>query len=121
VRWFFAVCDVVTAALVLVGVFEGLPARWMPIDLLCCVIAAALVGSAIGTFRKPAVARALCGVVLIAGLALFAMLAISASHLMGIYGPIGKGSALLLLLVAALVIPYLIALPAAQIVWLEKK
>ena len=122
-RWFFAVCDVITALLVLIGVFEGLPSRYMPIDALGSILAAAFVIGAIATVRTfkyaNAIARAACGLVLAIGLALFAVLAISASHLMGIYGPIGRGSALLLLLVAALVVPYLLALPAAQLVWIH--
>jgi len=121
-RWFFAACDAVTAILVLIGVFEGLPTRWLPVDLAGGVVVASLAAAAFFSVKNRArFMRLACGVVLAIGLAVFALLAISASHLAGIYGPIGKGSALILLLVAALVIPYLIALPAAQIVWSRQK
>jgi hypothetical protein len=125
VRLFFGICDLVTAALVLVGVFEGLPSRYMPIDALGSIVAGAFVIGAIASVRSFkhswTIARYACGLILAVGLLLFALLATSASHLMGIYGPIGRGSALLLLLVAALVVPYLLALPAAQLVWIHNQ
>jgi hypothetical protein len=49
---------------------------------------------------------------------LVATLAITASFLSGIYGPVGRGGALILALAAALALPYLIVLPSAQLVWL---
>jgi hypothetical protein len=123
VRFFFAACDLVTALLVLVATFMGLPARWWPIDgsaiLVAVALAAAGVAHALG--RAPIVIRIGCGIVLAVGLVLIAFLSISASHLSGVYGPIGEGGALLMLLVIALAIPYLIALPAAQLVWARKK
>jgi hypothetical protein len=48
-----------------------------------------------------------------------ATLALTASYLSGIYGPVGKGGALILVLVAALALPYLVVLPASQLVWLR--
>lgn len=117
-RWFFAACDVLTAILVLIALFVGVPVRWLPVDAVGCLVAGAYVVTAIAIVRRrDPIVKIAAGIVLAIGLALVALLAISASHLMGIYGPIGKGNALLLLLVAALVIPYLVALPAAQIVW----
>jgi pimeloyl-ACP methyl ester carboxylesterase len=42
----------------------------------------------------------------VAGLVLIALLSISASHLSGVYGPIGEGGALLMLLVVALAVNF---------------
>jgi len=124
-RWFFAVSNFVTATLVFLAVFEGLPTRWWPIDGAGGVVAAAYVVTGIVMIRPVRfsdwIVRVLCGLILAIGLGLIAILAISASHLAGIYGPIGRGSALLLLLVLALAIPYLVALPAAQLIFVWKK
>jgi len=122
VRFFFAACDAVTAILVLVATFMGLPTRWWPIDTAAVIVAIALAASAVvlALDKAKVVVRAACGLVLAIGLALTALLAITASHLYGVYGPIGQGGALLMLLVVALALPYLIALPAAQIVWIKK-
>jgi hypothetical protein len=53
------------------------------------------------------------------GLALVTWLALTASWLSGVYGPVGRGGALLLAFVAALALPYLVVLPAVQLVWLR--
>lgn len=118
VRIFFAASDFTTALLVLVATFMGLPTRWWPIDgaavLVAIALAAAGVSQASG--RASIVIRIACGLVLAVGLLFIAFLSISASHLAGVYGPIGEGGALLMLLVIALALPYLIALPAAQLI-----
>jgi hypothetical protein len=121
-RFFFAACDGVTAILVLVATFIGLPARWWPIDGAAVLVALALAASAIALVldRAKIVVRIACGIVLAVGLTFTALLAISASHLHALYGPIGEGGALLMLLVVALALPYLIALPSAQLVWARK-
>ena len=117
-RIFFAASDFVTALLVLVATFMGLPTRWWPIDAAAVLVAVALAAAGVSqaSGRAPIVVRIACGLVLAIGLLLIAFLSISASHLAGVYGPIGEGGALLMLLVIALALPYLIALPAAQLV-----
>lgn len=124
-RWFFAVCDLVTAGLLVLGLFVGVPIRYAPIDALGALVTVALVVAALALAvrarRAELIVRACSGFVLFVGLVLFALLAGSASHLAGVYGPIGKGSALILILVAALVVPYLLALPAAQLVWIHRR
>ncbi len=122
-RYFFATSDVVTAVLVLVATFMGLPTRWWPIDGAAILVAVALLGASAALLanRAKIVTRIACGFVLAVGLVFVALLGISASHLAGVYGPIGQGGALLMLLVVALAIPYLIALPAAQLVWAKKE
>jgi hypothetical protein len=47
------------------------------------------------------------------------VLAVTASWLSGVYGPVGAGGAVVLVLVAALALPYLVVLPVVQLVWLR--
>ena len=49
---------------------------------------------------------------------LFAALVLTASWLAGVYGPVGRGGAMIFGLVAAMVLPYTILLPAAELLWL---
>jgi hypothetical protein len=87
------------------------------------VILIALLGaSGVGLLaRKPwavQVTRVASIVALVLGLVLIGILAITASYLSGIYGPVGRGGAIILALVAALALPYLVALPVSQLLWL---
>jgi hypothetical protein len=119
--WVFGVIDLLTAALLGIGVFVALPARWLPVDLpaaLLVVLHCAAGGLLLrGDRRACLVATAAAGASLVLGLALVTTLALTAGWLSGIYGAVGTGGALILLLVGALVVPYLVALPAVQLVW----
>ena len=64
------------------------------------------------------VARVASTIALALGLVLVATLAVTASYLSGIYDAVGRGGSVILALVAALALPYLVALPAAQLLWL---
>jgi hypothetical protein len=118
----FGAIDVLAAAVTALGVFAGLPARWWPVDLGAVIVIALLAAAGVGlvgaTRWAERVARVASIVTLALGLALIATLAITASYLSGIYGPVGRGGALILTLVTALALPYLVALPAAQLLWL---
>jgi hypothetical protein len=118
----FGVANLVAAAVIALGVFVALPARWLPIDVGGAIVAAMLAASGVGLVTKKPwadrVARASAFAVLAVGLVFIAALALTASYLTGIYGPVGRGGAIILVLVAALVIPYVVVLPAAQLVWL---
>jgi hypothetical protein len=111
-----------SAVVVLYGVFGALPARWAPVDVTAAVLGALLVASASAIVAKMRfalmLARVAAFVSLGAGLALVLVLALTASYLSGIYGPAGKGGAIVLVFVAALVVPYFIAIPAAQLLYL---
>jgi hypothetical protein len=122
---FFGAADVLTGAIVAVGVFVALPARWWPVDVGAALLAVldVIAGLAI-LARVPwaaRVVRAACAVALALGLFTVTAAAVTASWLSGVYGPVGKGGALILGLVAALVLPYLVALPLAQLVWLRPR
>lgn len=118
----FGVADVVASFVVLLGVFAGLPSRWLPIDLAGGVLGALFLASGVALLANhrlaPALARIAALAALAVGMLLVLALGVSASWLAGVYGPVGRGGALLLVLVAALVVPYLLLLPAAQLLWM---
>ena len=118
----FGVVDLLAAAVTAIGVFGGLPARWWPVDSCAAIVVALLGAAGVGLLARaawgPLVARIASLVTLAMGLVLIGILAITASYLSGIYGPVGRGGAIILILVAALALPYLVALPLSQLFWL---
>jgi hypothetical protein len=118
----FGAFDLLGALVVAFGVFVGLPVRWWVVDVPAAAAVALLAAAGVGLVAKKPwsepIARVASMVVLALGLALVATLALTASYLGGIYGPVGKGGAVILVLVAALGLPYLVAFPAAQLLWL---
>jgi hypothetical protein len=118
----FGFADLVSAAVIYLGVFQGLPTRWWPIDAAAVVVLALFAAAGFGLIGQAAwaskVAWIASAISLTLGILLVATLALTASFLSGVYGPVGRGGALILALVAALSLPYLVVLPAAQLVWL---
>jgi hypothetical protein len=118
----FGTVNLVSAALVGLGVFVGLPTRYWLIDVPALLVMVLLGVAGGGLLARRAwgasVARVASSVTLVLGLLLVGALAITVSYLRGIYGPVGRGGALILTLVAALALPYLVVLPAVQLVWL---
>jgi hypothetical protein len=114
--------DLLTAALIALGVYVGLPARWWPVDwaaaLLTAIEVVAGMGLIAGAEWALHIARIASAIALAMGLCTVTTLAVTASWLSGIYGPVGHGGALILIFVAALVLPYLVMLPIAQLLWL---
>ncbi len=117
----FGVVNAGVAALVAWSVFRGLPTRWWVVDDGAFVIVVLMAASSIALLTNHRLAepitRAAAAVTLLLGLALFATLALTASWLYGVYGPVGKGGSALFALVALLVLPYLVVLPAALLAW----
>ncbi|MCL2447866.1 MAG: hypothetical protein FWD17_02840 [Polyangiaceae bacterium] len=117
----FGVADLLTAVLVVFGVFVALPARFWPVDVAAGTLASLDVASAAGllagTAWGPRVAAASAVAFLAVGLALVSALALTASWLSGVYGPVGRGGAVILVLVAALAVPYLVVMPAVKLMW----
>ncbi len=118
----FGAIDLIAALVAGLGVFAGLPARWWVVDVPAALVIALLATAGAGLLGRfswgERVARLASFVTLALGLALLTALVVAASYLSGIYGPVGRGGALILVLVAALALPYLVALPAAQLLWL---
>jgi hypothetical protein len=121
----FGVADLVTGALVLFGVFRALPARWWPVDVTGAGVGALELAAGVALLSRaprPAVlalARVASAVALAVGLFGVTVLAVTATWLSGVYGPVGGGGAIILALVAALALPYLVVLPVVQLVWLR--
>jgi hypothetical protein len=121
----FGGLDLVSALVVAGGVFLGLPARWWVVDVPAAVLACAFAAAGAGLLARARwaerAARVAAVLALVLGLTLVATLALTASYLSGIYGPVGLGGAVILGLVAALALPYLVAFPAAQLLWLGRR
>ena len=117
----FGALNLAVAALVAWGVFRGLPTRWWVVDGGAVIVCALMAGSGVALLAdhrsKELVTRVAGFGVLALGLAVFAALALTASWLYGVYGPVGKGGAALFALVALLVFPYVIVLPAVLLAW----
>lgn len=117
----FGVTNAGVAALVAWSVFRGLPTRWWVVDdgafLIVVLMAASSVALLANHRLAEPITRAAAAVTLLLGLASFATLALTASWLYGVYGPVGKGGSALFTLVALMVFPYLVVLPAALLAW----
>ena len=125
IRRLFAVLDLLVALLLALGVFVGLPDRWLYVDVpalgLIALFGASAVGLLLGARWGETCARITGAAALACGLLLVALLAIAASYLFGIYGPVGKGGALIFVFVLFLAIPYLVVLPLAQWLWFARR
>jgi hypothetical protein len=117
----------VIGLLLLIGIWFGLPARWLPVDLLGTLLALAALSAAIVVIAGKGQARALRWVriviwsELVLGTLTLTLLLTSMAQLAGSYGPVGGGGALLAGAICALVLPYLVALPALQLRWLQRQ
>lgn len=111
--------NLLVAALLLGGIWAALPMRWWPVDVVGTGLGLALGVSGVGLVRgtswasKLAKGTALASLAI--GLVLTTTLAMTIGQLSGLYGPVGVGGALILAVVFALVLPYLVVLPAAQV------
>ncbi len=117
----FGIVNLGVAALVAWGVFRGLPTRWWVVDDGAAIVVALMGASGVTLLANhrfaERVTRVAGFVVLGLGLGVFAALALTASWLYGVYGPVGKGGAALFTLVALLVFPYVVVLPAVLLAW----
>jgi len=120
----FGIGDLATALVVVLGVFVGLPSRWAPVDVPAAGLALLDLASGVGLLAAkpwgPRIAKWSSIVALALGLWLITVLAVTASWLSGVYGPVGVGGAVILALVAALALPYLVVLPVVRLVWLRE-
>jgi hypothetical protein len=116
--------QLIVAALLLIGIWRVLPARYLWVDLPGTLLAAAYLVSAVGLLARAGFAARLARAASWLGLSLGALtvtlLAFSLAHLAGQYGPVGSGGALLLGSTAVLVLPYLVGLPLLQLAWLRQ-
>ncbi len=114
-----SIANFVLGLLVLCGISLALPARWGWVDAIGGALGLSflLCGYAFwsGVQWARCFSLAVTTIALIIGAGLVTTLALTASYLSGLYGPVGGGGALLLVAVAALVVPYLVVFPAAQL------
>jgi hypothetical protein len=122
-RWFFAGSNAVTAVLIALGVFRGLPVRDLLVDgpaaLLAIGFAAAALGLSLGRPWGDRVALWTARAALALGVLTVVLLMFSMSWLAGVNGALGTGGVVLAALIIALVAPYLIGLPLLQLRWLR--
>ena len=107
------------------GVWLGLPARWVWVDvpattLACCAFVAGVALLKRTRWALP-FSRAVLWAQLVIGTLTASLLATAAAQLAGSYGPVGAGGALLLITIALLVLPYLVVFPALQLQWLRER
>ncbi len=121
----FGIANLLTGAVVGLGVFVALPARWWPVDVAAALLTALEVAAGVALVAKAAwaerLARAACALALSLGLFTVTVLSVTASWLSGVYGPVGRGGAIVLTLVALLALPYVVVLPVVQLVWLRPR
>jgi len=114
--------DLFLAFLLLVGVWVALPVRWMPMDMGMTLLALLLGGAGFGLYRGAEwgerAGRAVAALTLVVGCGLATTLAFTAAGLVGLYGPVGQGGAIILTVSAFLLLPYLVVFPAAQLYFL---
>jgi hypothetical protein len=112
------------ASFLLIGIWVALPARYAVVDALGTGVAGLYAVAAVallsGVRWALSLARVASYVALGLGAVAVTLLAMSAAHLAGLYGPVGSGGALLLGTVALLILPYLVALPAVQLALLRR-
>jgi hypothetical protein len=119
-----AASQLLLAVLLAVGVWVGLPARWLWIDLPlsalalgCAVVGVALFAGKAWALRA---VRVLLWSELVVGTLIVSLLGLSIGQLAGSYGPVGAGGAVLMGTIAALIVPYLVLLPALLLVFARK-
>lgn len=114
----FAIVDLLGAIVVAVGA-ASLPARWLPVDAAAVALFALLAAAGVGLLsNKPwsvSVVRAASWSVLAIGLALVAALSTAIAFLTGIFGASSRGGIVVFALVIALILPYLVLFPLAQL------
>lgn len=119
-----AVAQLLVAALLLIGIWVALPARYAWVDGAGSGLAGLYAVSGVGLLLRRRWARALAlfasWLALALGAAAVTALAFSIAHLVGQYGPVGQGGAMLMGTIAALIVPYLVGLPVLQLAWLRR-
>lgn len=112
------------SALLGVAVWVALPARWWPVDVGGTALAVLSATGGVGLLARRGwgvrVARAAGWTLLATGCVTVSALALAVAHLWGLYGAVGSGGALLMGTIAALVLPYLVGLPALWLAWLRR-
>lgn len=120
----FAAANLLVALALGLGVFGGLPARWLWLDAPSVVLVVLLVGSSAALFLRWAFAPKLAKVTAFALLGLGSIvifaLTLSIAFLRGVYGTLGADGVLLFSLAILFVLPYLVAYPLGLLWWIRR-
>ena len=121
----FGLLNLGLAALLVVGVFVGLPVRWWVVDVATVVLAATLVGGGAGVLGATRwriwLLRISAWLLLATGLSAFAAIVLAASFLYAIHGSLGPQSTQFLFFAITLELPYLVAYPLLQLLWIRRQ
>jgi hypothetical protein len=121
----FGVLNAVVGLLLLTAVFVVVRTRFLLLDLPVVVVAALDLASAVGLLLRARWALRVLRVAAFAafgfGLALVAALVLTLAFLRGIHGDMGLVGTAISALIIALAVPYVVALPALQLLWLKKQ
>jgi len=103
----FGALNLASAGVLTIGVFGGLPDRYWPVDIAAAALIALLLASGIGLVLRTSWCTRCAEVTAAASLAVGLV-------------PIGRGGSIIFVLVLALAVPYLVAIPALELVWLGR-
>ncbi len=121
----FGVLNLLSALVLLVGVFGVVQPRFWALDVPAAIIALASLVSAVGLLaRLPWALRALtisAWVSLALGLTIVSLIAITIVFLRGIHGDYGLAALAVSGLILALLLPYTVLLPALELIWLKRQ
>jgi hypothetical protein len=124
VRVAFGVMNLVAALVLVGGVFAVVTPRFWGLDVPVALIALVQLASAVGLLAKlPWAERALriaAWVSLGLGSLLVGLVVISMAYLRGIHGDYGVAALVVSALIVALLVPYVLVLPALQLLWIKR-
>ncbi|HEY4106796.1 MAG TPA: hypothetical protein VGM44_23005 [Polyangiaceae bacterium] len=125
VRIGFAALNALVALILLVAVFGLLKVRFWGIDLPAAMISLAEIVSAVALFRRlPWAMRALAvsaWITFVLGLILVGLIVLTMVFLRSIHGEDGLAATAISGLIVALIVPYTLVVPAAQLLWLKQQ
>jgi hypothetical protein len=123
VRIVFAVLNTLVAVILLVGVFGLIKPRFWAIDLPAGLLSAVELVSAVALLaRLPWALRALAvaaWVTFVGGLLLVGLIVLTMVFLRSVHGEDGVAATAVSGLILALIVPYTLVLPTAQLLWLK--
>ena len=125
VRIAFGVLNAISGVVVLVGVFMLAQPRFWALDVPAALIGMAQLASAVSLLARLRWAlRALAvaaWVSFVLGLAVVFLIVLTMLFLRGIHGDYGVAALAVSGLIVALLLPYIVVLPALQLLWLKQR
>ncbi|MES1178813.1 MAG: hypothetical protein ABUL62_31110 [Myxococcales bacterium] len=123
-RLTFGISNLVVALILLGGVFAVVQPRFWGFDVPLALIAFSQLASGVGLlFRLPWATKALrvsAWVSFAVGLVVISLIVLSMAFLRGILGDYGVAAMAVSGLIIALLVPYVLVLPALELLWLKR-